>query len=45
MGRVSVRVPEDLEAELEAYIEEEHLDRSTDVRKLLAERLKQWRET
>lgn len=37
MGRVSVRLPDDLEAELKAFIEEEQVDRSTAVRKLLAE--------
>ena len=43
MGTISTRVPEDLEAELEAYIEEERLDRSTAVRKLLSEALDEWR--
>lgn len=43
MGSVSARLPEALEAELEAYIQEEHLDRSTAVRKLLAEGLDEWR--
>lgn len=43
MGTVSARLPEELEAELEAYIEDEHLDRSTAVRKLLAEGLDEWR--
>ena len=42
MGTVSVRVPKDLEQELEAYMEEEKLDRSVAVRKLLAERLEEW---
>lgn len=43
MGTVSARLPEDIEAELEAYLEAEHLDRSTAVRKLLAEGLDAWR--
>ncbi|WP_276255827.1 UPF0175 family protein [Halomontanus rarus] len=43
MGTISTRVPDDLEAELEDYLEEERLDRSTAVRKLLAEGLDEWR--
>lgn len=43
MGTISTRVPEDLESELEEYLEEERLDRSTAVRKLLAEGLETWR--
>lgn len=43
MGTVSVRLPDELEAELEAFVDEEHLDRSTAVRKLLAEGLEAWR--
>lgn len=43
MGTVSARLPEELESELEAYITEEHLERSTAVRKLLAEGLEAWR--
>jgi predicted HTH domain antitoxin len=43
MGTISTRVPDDLEAELEAYLESERLDRSTAVRKLLAEGLEAWR--
>jgi len=43
VGTISTRVPEDLEAELEAYLEAERLDRSTAVRKLLAEGLEAWR--
>ncbi|MFB6360725.1 MAG: UPF0175 family protein [Halobacteriales archaeon] len=39
MGTVTARLPDELEAELEAYIDAEHLDRSTAVRKLLAEGL------
>jgi predicted HTH domain antitoxin len=43
MGTISARVSDDLEAELEAYLEDENLDRSTAVRKLLAEGLTEWR--
>ncbi|ACV12718.1 protein of unknown function UPF0175 [Halorhabdus utahensis DSM 12940] len=43
MGTISARVPDDLEDELEMYLEEERLDRSTAVRKLLAEGLEDWR--
>ena len=43
MGTISTRVPDDLEAELEAYLENEKLDRSTAVRKLLSEGLEDWR--
>lgn len=43
MGTISARVPDDLEAELEAYLDDENLDRSTAVRKLLAEGLEEWR--
>jgi predicted HTH domain antitoxin len=43
MPTISTRVPEDLEAELEAYLESERLDRSTAVRKLLTEGLEEWR--
>ena len=43
MGTISARVPDDLEAELEAYLDEEHLDRSTAIRKLLSEGLTEWR--
>lgn len=42
MPTVSARVPEDLEEELEAYLEEEKLDKSVAVRKLLAEGLRRW---
>lgn len=44
MGTISARVPDDLESELEAYLEAERLDRSTAVRKLLADGLKEWRQ-
>lgn len=43
MKAISARVPDDLEEELEAYLEAEQLDRSTAVRKLLAEGLATWR--
>lgn len=43
MGTVSARIPDDLEAELESYIEEENLDKSTAVRKLITEGLGDWR--
>lgn len=43
MGTISARVPDELEAELETYLEDENLDRSTAVRKLLSEGLGEWR--
>ena len=43
MGTISTRVSDELEAELEAYIADENLDRSTAVRKLLSEGLEGWR--
>ncbi len=43
MGTISARVPDDLEEDLEKYVESEHLDRSTAIRKLLAEGLSEWR--
>lgn len=43
MGTISARVPDELEAELEEYLEDERLDRSTAVRRLLAEGLERWR--
>lgn len=43
MGTISARVPDELEDELEAYLEDENLDRSTAVRKLLADGLRAWR--
>ncbi|MFC7231623.1 hypothetical protein ACFQMM_09715 [Saliphagus sp. GCM10025308] len=43
MGTISTRIPDDLEADLEAYLEEERLDRSTAVRKLFSEGLEKWR--
>lgn len=44
MGTISARVPDDLEAELEEFIEAENLNRSTAIRKLLAEGLDDWRQ-
>jgi predicted HTH domain antitoxin len=43
MGTISSRLPDDIEADLERYVEEERLDRSTAVRKLLAEGLETWK--
>lgn len=43
MGTVSARIPDDLEEQLEEYITDENLDRSTAVRKLLTEGLGDWR--
>ncbi|MYL66191.1 UPF0175 family protein [Halorubrum distributum] len=43
MPTISARIPEDLEAELEEYLESERINRSTAVRKLLAEGLNEWR--
>ncbi|PSQ50743.1 hypothetical protein BRD15_01080 [Halobacteriales archaeon SW_6_65_15] len=43
MGTLSARIPDDLEEELEEYITDENLDRSTAVRKLLTESLGDWR--
>ncbi|AGB15639.1 Uncharacterized protein family (UPF0175) [Halovivax ruber XH-70] len=43
MGTISARVPDELEDELETYLEDENIDRSTAVRKLLSERLEEWR--
>lgn len=43
MGTVSARVPDDLEAALEEYVEAENVDPSTAVRQLLTEGLTEWR--
>jgi predicted HTH domain antitoxin len=43
MGSISARVPDDLEEELARYIDEERLDTSTAIRKLLSEGLDEWR--
>lgn len=45
MASVSARIPDGVEAELESYVEEENLDRSAAIRKLLAEGLAEWRRT
>lgn len=44
MGTISARLPEDIEADLDRYLEEEDLDRSTAVRNLLAEGLARWQQ-
>lgn len=44
MGTISARVPDELEAEFEAYLDDEGLDRSTGVRKLLTDGLGEWRQ-
>ena len=43
MGTISSRIPDELEEDLQSYIEEENLDKSTAVRKLLTEGLYDWR--
>lgn len=43
MASISARIPDDLEAELESYVEKENLDRSAAIRKLLTEGLAEWR--
>jgi predicted HTH domain antitoxin len=43
MGSISARVPDDLEEELQTFIDEERLDTSTAIRKLLSEGLEEWR--
>lgn len=43
MGTISAWIPDDLEADLETYLEEEHVDRCTAVRTLLADGLADWR--
>jgi hypothetical protein len=42
LGTVSARVPDELEAEIEVYLEEENLDRSTAVRKPSIGGLEDW---
>ncbi|MDZ7746906.1 MAG: hypothetical protein U5K28_10515 [Halobacteriales archaeon] len=44
MGTVSARLSDDIEAELESYLDAEGVDRSTAVRQLLAEQLSTWRQ-
>ena len=43
MGTVSARLSDELEEELDEYVEEEGLERSVAVRKLLSEGLEGWR--
>lgn len=43
MGTISAWVPNELEEELEAYLDAENLDRNAAIRKLLAEALEEWR--
>jgi predicted HTH domain antitoxin len=43
MGTVSARLPDDLEDELDRYTEEENLERSVAVRKLLSQSLEDWK--
>ncbi|USZ71434.1 hypothetical protein [Natronosalvus halobius] len=42
MRTISTRIPDNLEAELEEYLEEERLDQGAAVQKLLSEGLKEW---
>lgn len=44
MTSLSARIPESLEEELDRFIDEEKLDRSTAVRKLLSEGLEEWKQ-
>lgn len=44
MGTISARLSDDIEAELESYLDAEGVDRSTAVRQLLAEQLSTWRQ-
>ncbi|MBS3083365.1 UPF0175 family protein [Candidatus Pacearchaeota archaeon] len=41
---LSTRIPKDLERELEKYMYEEHVEKSSAVRRLLYEALRMWRE-
>ncbi|MBI4439709.1 UPF0175 family protein [Candidatus Woesearchaeota archaeon] len=41
---VSARIPKALEKELEQYMEAEHLERSSAVRKLLYSSIQEWKE-
>jgi predicted HTH domain antitoxin len=43
MTSVSARIPDSLKEELDRFIEEEKLDRSTAVRKLLSEGIEEWK--
>ena len=41
---VSARIPEDIFKELESFMKEESLEKSSSIRKLLTEGLQQWKE-
>jgi len=41
---VSARIPEDIFKELETFMKEESLEKSSSIRKLLAEGLQHWKE-
>ena len=43
MGTVSARLPDELEEMLDEYVEEEDIERSVAVRKLLSQGLEDWR--
>lgn len=43
MSTVSTRIPKELEEELNDFMEEEHLDKSVALRKLINEGLEEWR--
>ncbi|MFB6209047.1 MAG: UPF0175 family protein [Candidatus Nanohaloarchaea archaeon] len=44
MTSVSARIPESLEEELDEFVEEEKLDKSTAIRKLISEGIENWRQ-
>ncbi len=44
MATVSVKVPKEIEKELEEYMREEKVDRNVAVKKLFLERLEEWKE-
>lgn len=43
MATVSIKVPKEIEEELEEYMKEEKVDRSVAIRKLFLERLEEWK--
>lgn len=43
METISIRLPDDLESELESYAETENIDKNTAICKLVADRLDNWR--
>ena len=45
MSSVSARIPKSLEDELDRFVDEEKLDRSTAVRKLLSEGIDDWKKS